>query len=277
MLMTSSWISKTVLTVVVAVTGWAVAGGAASAGDPRDLAELAKVDFATAVRTAQAHRAGHVVEAALEREAVGSHEELLVWSFDVLTPTGLVEVLVDAVGGGIVATGEDDEDEDEEEDEDGEEDEDEEDDDDDDGEYDEEDGESRREAAAFRRVLRHSEKSLVELAGAVGAVVHGRVVAAEFEIDDGQPVAEFLIANGRYLIEVAAEARAGHLVEIELVDDLRSRHEDDDEDEEEHEDERDEDDDDDDDDDDAEDGDDEDDEREEGRGSVRWPGARRDR
>ena len=46
------------------------------------------------------------------------------------------------------------------------------------------------ELAAYRRVLRHSEKTLVELVASAQQLVHGRAIEAEFGIEDGQPVCE---------------------------------------------------------------------------------------
>jgi uncharacterized membrane protein YkoI len=169
-----------------------VAGGGAAAcvgladgdGDPRDFASRAKISLRDAVAAALEARPGRAVEAELEMEDEEDGARRLVYSIDVVTEDGLYDVDVDPTSGAVLSNEREDDEDDE--------------------------------LRAYREVLRHAEKSLVDLADSAGSLIRGQVVSAEFELDDGQPVAEVLLVNGRYLIEAAVEARAGHVVELEL-------------------------------------------------------------
>lgn len=75
-----------------------------------------------------------------------------------------------------------------------------------------------RELSAFQRVLRHSEVSLADLISASGKLVIGQPGKAELEWEGINPLCEVTLINGRNLVEVTLESRAGHIVELQLAD-----------------------------------------------------------
>ena len=78
-----------------------------------------------------------------------------------------------------------------------------------------------KELRGFRDALRHSELDLPALVRAAATVVKGVPVVAALEMEDGYPVCDVLFVNSRNLIEACVEARAGHLLELELEDQFK--------------------------------------------------------
>ncbi|MBK8978512.1 MAG: PepSY domain-containing protein [Planctomycetes bacterium] len=196
-------LSTTVLLGGTAAGILSLDSSAARPQDPRDAVLATKIELREAIRIALDARPGTAVEAELEstgdeHEEAEEHEEgeeheheggQLVYEIVILAGDELYEVTVDPQSGKVLGNEEDDDAEEEE-------------------------------VAEFRRVLRHTEKSLAELVGAAQEVIHGKAVTAKLEIDDGQPVCEVVLAHSRYLIEVDVEGRAGHIVDLELYDEL---------------------------------------------------------
>lgn len=87
------------------------------------------------------------------------------------------------------------------------------------------DDDEASELVMFREALRNSELALAELITSASGVISGKAVAATLEFEDGSPEADVLFVNGRCLIEVGVEARAGHVMEIELETGADDRHE----------------------------------------------------
>jgi hypothetical protein len=150
---------------------------AAGDRDLRDLLPTAKVSLTKAVAASLEAQPGQVVEAALERE------ESLVWEVKVVGMDGHQHELTWAAMDGRLIEDEVDDDE----------------------------------LTRFRELLRHSELTLVGLVDAAGGLVQGQPAAALMGFDDGGPLCEVLIVKDRYLVDVDVEARAGHIVDIELV------------------------------------------------------------
>jgi hypothetical protein len=156
--------------------------------DPRDLVASLEVSLHDAIVAAERAVKGTAVEAEIE-VFHGGQSFVIFYDVDILTKSGrLHDVLVSARTGKVEHTEA------------------------------ETDAEAAAEARAYRRVLRHSEKSLAELVESASGIVHGTPVAAGFETDEG-PVCEVLVVNDRYLIEAEFETRAGHLIGLELEND----------------------------------------------------------
>jgi hypothetical protein len=155
--------------------------------DPRDIVGKAKISLADAIGRALAACPGAAVEADLEGEivngAMSPFFEVMVVGKDGM----LHEVKLDPASGAIQSNEA------------------------------ASDADEIEELAAFRAVLRHTELGLVGLLGKVGEVVNGYPVKAALEFEDGQPHCEVVVVHGRYLIEAKLEARAGHLLELELL------------------------------------------------------------
>lgn len=161
--------------------------------DPRDGVKQATISLDKAIASALRGRSGRAVEASLECWRSGAGIET-VYEIDLLTETGtLLEVRVHPGTGEVLGT---------------------------------EEETDEAEAASFARALRQSELTLAQLVETAGNLVKGQAVSASLEADDG-PECEVIFANGRYLIEADLEARAGHLIELELLKDWHD--EDDDE------------------------------------------------
>ncbi|MCB1104734.1 MAG: PepSY domain-containing protein [Cephaloticoccus sp.] len=174
--------------------GFTGRGDGKASGDPRDFVGRAKIDAAQAIAIALKKQPGKAVEIELESEAKEG-KTVVFWSVSILCDAGLMEFEVAADDGRIIEQ-----------------------------ELEKKAGELRE----FQEVLRHSELDLTTLIRKAEGYVKGQVVEGELEMDDGAPVAEFVFANGRCLIEVAIEARAGHLVELELKSPGASGEDDDD-------------------------------------------------
>ncbi|MBK9386956.1 MAG: PepSY domain-containing protein [Planctomycetes bacterium] len=167
--------------------------------DPRDLAPHTKVSLREAVEKAVAAKPGRAFEAELELWIEGEQHGL-AYEVELLGPHGeLFEVSIDAATGAVRSAEQ---------------------------EEAEDDDDELREA---RRALRHCELDLAALIAKGEELAKGSAVAAALEFDDG-PVCELLFANGRYLIEMELEGRAGHLLEIELLPEKEAGGEDEDDD-----------------------------------------------
>ncbi len=182
--------TPTILTSAALLLTGLLGNDSTSPATKRPTEILPAVDLATAAAAALKAQPGHIVSMELE---ASEDRDYVVYEFDIVSRKGMFEVEVHGATGEVLESeAEDDEDE---------------------------------ELAAYRRVLRHSEKSLVELVASAQQLVHGRAIEAEFGIEDGQPVCEMVLANGRYRVEVEVEARAGHVIEIELIDTLNGEDE----------------------------------------------------
>ncbi|MCA8978158.1 MAG: PepSY domain-containing protein [Planctomycetes bacterium] len=154
--------------------------------DPRDIIGKARISLAEAIGKASAVRPGAVVQAELEGETEDG-KTVVFFEVMVLGKDGnLYELKLDPASGEIQSNEEAGDDEEEE-------------------------------LAEFRAVLRHCELGVLQLIAKAGEVVNGHAVKAGLELEHGQPLCEITIVNGRYLIEAKLEARAGHLVELELA------------------------------------------------------------
>jgi len=154
--------------------------------DPRDIVGKAKISLVDALQAALTARPGTAVEAELEGEVVDGATTVFFEVMVVGADGTFYEVRLDPASGGILsdeAAGAD----------------------------------ELEELAEFREVLRHTELGLVALLGKAGEVVRGFPYKVGLELEHGQPLCEVKIANGRYLIDADLEARAGHLVELELA------------------------------------------------------------
>jgi hypothetical protein len=159
-----------------------------SAQDPRDLAPHAKVSLRDAIGRALVAKPGRAVEAELALLTEGEKHQL-VYEVDVLDEHNqLFEVVVDAASGQAGPPEQ------------------------------EQDEDAAQEAREFRRVLRHCELDLAALVAKGEEIAKGAAVAACLELDEG-PECDLLFVNTRYLLEMTLEARAGHLLEIELAAD----------------------------------------------------------
>jgi hypothetical protein len=154
--------------------------------DPRDVVSKAQIALADAIGRALVVCPGAAVEADLEGEmekgVMSIFFEVMVVGKDGL----LHEVKLDPVSGAILSN-----------------------------EAASDAGEIE-DLAAFRAVLRHTEIGLVGLLGKVGGVVNGQPVKAALKLEHGQPECQVTIVNGCCLIDAKLEARAGHLLELEL-------------------------------------------------------------
>lgn len=164
--------------------------------DPRDVVDAAALSLVDAIAAALEVRSGAAVEAELEG-TVTEAVRTVAFEVDIVGDDGqLHEVRVDSRSGEVVGTG---------------------------LETDPDDAEELR---RFERALRHTELSLADLVARAGEIVHGTAVAAELELEGGHPVVEVVFVAGRYVIEAEVEARAGHLIELELeeMDDEDDEH-----------------------------------------------------
>ncbi len=168
--------------------------------DGRDLAALTQMNLLDAIAAARRQSNGDVVEAELEG-CQGATDSKAWFEIALVDQGALHEVRIDTTSGEVVSRA---------------------------------DEEELGELAGYTRVLRHTELSLEQLIASGQAVVNGTLIEAELEFDDGQPVAELVFANGRSLIEVEVEGRAGHIIEIELDELGRDDDNDDDDDDDDH-------------------------------------------
>jgi len=154
--------------------------------DVRDIAGDAAVSLQEAIAAALSARPGRAVEAGLEAE-VGAEGRSFFYEIMVGTAAGdLHEVQVDPLSGVVQS---------------------------DDRET---EAEEMEELAQFRRVLRYSDRTIAELIASAERLAKGTPVAVEMEMEGVNPEADVLFVNGRHLIEVGVEARAGQVVKIEL-------------------------------------------------------------
>jgi len=178
--------------------------------DLREAAAGAKVSLSQVIGLALAARPGSVVEAELEVEGEGADKAVFYEVTIVGDDKQLYEVKLSPSDGAIVEQSVED------------------------------DLDDLRELRGYAQVLLHTERTLGQLVDGASALVKGQAVYAGLEFDDGGPECEVLVVNGRYLVEVELEGRAGHIVELELVgmqDDDDDEHGDsDDDDDDDHED-----------------------------------------
>ena len=152
--------------------------------DPRDVVTHAKISLEDAIGRAVAARPGRAVEADLEGE-VDDEDVQVFFEVMVLTEGGeLFEVHIDPMNGAVQSNEEAEEDEDE--------------------------------IPGFRAALRHSELDLQALVEKAKSYVKGTPVSASLEFEHGSPLCDVAVVNTRFVIDVELEARAGHLVELEL-------------------------------------------------------------
>lgn len=156
--------------------------------DLRDLAGKAKLDLAAAIQKALAVQAGSPVEAGLEGEVDDGEVHVFYEVMIVGEDHELHEVQVSHLDGHVLSNAVED------------------------------DAEERAELAEFERALRQCEHPLSELANAARGLVTGEVLSASLEFEHGGPVCDVRVVNGRYLVEVEVEGRAGRIVGLELAD-----------------------------------------------------------
>lgn len=154
--------------------------------DPRDVVGSAKIDLKSAIENALKASPGVAVEAGLEAEVMGKSVSTFYEVMIVGNDKQLHEVKLSHLDGGVIEQSV------------------------------EADEEELEELAGFIEALRHSDRSLTELVSSAQVLVKGKPVSASLELDEEGPECEVLIVKGRYLAEVAVEARAGHIVELEL-------------------------------------------------------------
>lgn len=152
--------------------------------DVRDLVGGARINLHEAIRKALAEQPGRAVEAELEGERRDG-EIAVFFEVLVLSDKGeLVELRLSPVDGAVMSRG------------------------------------SAREDASevreFIAALRHSERTLDQLVTAAETFVKGLPVKTSIGYESDAPLGEVEFVNGRHIIEVAVEGRAGHLVEIEV-------------------------------------------------------------
>ncbi|KAA3609436.1 MAG: hypothetical protein DWQ01_08875 [Planctomycetota bacterium] len=156
--------------------------------DPRNLSPHSGIGLKAAIQRALSARPGMAVEAELEGEQVNGRLHV-VYEVSVITPEHqLVEVLVDPKTGEILA------------------------------QQPETEPDDVQELQRFENLLWHTELSLVQLIEKGEALLKASPVLAELDFENSQPLAEILFVQGRYLIECEVEARAGHVIELELED-----------------------------------------------------------
>ncbi len=154
--------------------------------DPRDVVRHAKVSLRQAIQSALKVQPGIAVEAALEGE-VEKGKTGIAYEVMVVAGEELYEVKLDPTNGEVIEKTK------------------------------ETDEEAQDELREFRTVLRHTDLTLDVLVAKAEEIVKGHVVATTLQFDDGGPECEVFFVNGRYVIETSLEARAGHLIEIELL------------------------------------------------------------
>jgi len=155
--------------------------------DLRDVAPYAKISLSKAVELALAAQPGMAVEAGIEGEV--DEGELAVF-FEVMVvgqDRQLYEVKLAPADGKLLSKSI------------------------------ENGAEERAELREFREALRHTERSLVQMIASAEGLVHGQAVSAALEMEEYGPECEVQLAQGRYLVEVDVEGRAGHIVGIELA------------------------------------------------------------
>lgn len=160
--------------------------------DVRDIVGHAKISLRDAIQKALAAQPGRVVEAELEGER--DDDEIEVF-FEVLILDGegeLVEVRLSPVDGKVLSREEAEDDEDE--------------------------------IPEFAAALRHSERSIEQLIAAAESFVKGTPVKVSLEFEHRTPLAEVAFVNGRNVLEVEVEGRAGHLVGLELAEEEHAEH-----------------------------------------------------
>lgn len=153
--------------------------------DVRDIVGLAKLSLRDAIQKALAAQPGRVVEAELEGER---DDEKLEVFFEVLVLDDegeLIEVRLSPVDGKVLSR--------------------------------EEAADAEDETSKFVAALRHGERSTDQLIAAAEAFVKGTPVKVSLDYEHHTPLAEVAFVNGRHLLEVEVEARAGHLVALEIA------------------------------------------------------------
>ncbi|MCK5942754.1 MAG: PepSY domain-containing protein [Planctomycetes bacterium] len=162
--------------------------------DVRDLVAEVKVSLAQAVAVALETSPGKVVEAELEGEREDGKVDVFYEVMIVGIGGSLHEVKVDPHSGRVRST---------------------------EDATEKEGGGS--ELAEFQQILRHCELDVGGILKKAEAIVRGIPAKVELGWEDGQPVFEVQVVNGRYLIDAELEARAGHLIELELESIQESR------------------------------------------------------
>lgn len=153
--------------------------------DVRDIASQAKISLREAIQKALVAQPGRAVEAELEGERTEHGVDVF---FEVLVLDGegeLVEIRLSPVDGKVLSREEAEGDEDE--------------------------------IPEFASALRHGERNLEQLVAAAEAFVKGVPVKVSLEFEDRSPLAEVAFVNGRNVIEVEVEGRAGHLVGLAMA------------------------------------------------------------
>jgi len=156
--------------------------------DLRDVMPMAKLSLSKAIALALAAQPGAAVEAGLEGEFDAEDKVEIFYEVMIVgADKKLHEVKLSHLNGKVLGNSiENDEDE-------------------------------VRELVGFNEALRHSELTLIQLIASAGNLVNGQAASASLEFDDEGPECEVLIVNGRYLVDVDVEARAGHILEVELA------------------------------------------------------------
>lgn len=160
--------------------------------DVRDIVSQAKISLRDAIQKALVAQPGRAVEAELEGERTERGVEVF---FEVLVLDAdgeLVEVRLSPVDGKVLSREEAEGDEDE--------------------------------IPEFATALRHGERNLDQLVAAAESFVKGIPVKVSLEFEDRSPLAEVAFVNGRNVIEVEVEGRAGHLVGLAMAAEGREQH-----------------------------------------------------
>ncbi|MFO1030778.1 MAG: PepSY domain-containing protein [Planctomycetota bacterium] len=153
--------------------------------DVRDIASQARISLREAIQKSLVAQPGRAVEAELEGERTEHGVDVF---FEVLVLDGegeLVEIRLSPVDGKVLSREEAEGDEDE--------------------------------IPEFASALRHGERNLEQLVAAAEAFVKGVPVKVSLEFEDRSPLAEVAFVNGRNVIEVEVEGRAGHLVGLAMA------------------------------------------------------------